>query len=198
MIAQLSGLIVSKTPEGAVIDVNGVGYYLSVPLTTFYNLPEPGERVLLQTYTYVREDALKLYGFISLEDKQVFQLLIKVSKVGPRLACNVLSKLSAAEIKQAIQSGNIAAISAVPGIGRKTAERLIMELQDKIGTLPTAGQTQIKPTTGYEEDAIAALVSLGYKQTDAQKIIRKISAEKGDLPLQGLIKEALKKLGTKN
>ncbi len=194
MIARLQGTIAHKSPDELVIDVNGVGYGLCVSLTTFYQLPEAGEKVLLYIYTHVREDVLQLYGFLGPEEKRVFKLLLGVSKVGPRLARNILSGLSARELARAIGEGDVAAICAIPGVGRKTGERMIIELRDKIGP-PEAAASKRHVQPDNETDAVSALLNLGYKQVSAQKIVKKILAEQFDLPLDKLIKEALKGLG---
>ncbi len=201
MIATLEGRLVYKSPDEAVIDVNGVGYQLFLSLETFSRLPEPGEKVVLQTYTHVREDALQLYGFFSQQEKKLFQLLIGVAKIGPRLARNILSGLSVEELKQAISTADVVTISAIPGVGRKTAERMVVELQDKIGALPVSGQSISRPgfssQSTQEVDAISALVNLGYKQAAAQRAVKKILAEKeaAALSLQELVKDALRRLG---
>ncbi len=196
MIAQLEGRLVCKSPDEVVVDVNGVGYGLCVSLTTFYRLPEVGERVLLQVYTHVREDALLLYGFLDREEKRVFKLLLGVSKIGPRLARNILSGLSAKELAQAISTEDVAKISAIPGVGRKTVERMVIELRDKVGAISPEDLPLSKPSLEYaqEADAVSALVNLGYKKMAAQKMVKKVLAEQEDLPLEGLIKEVLQQL----
>ena len=197
MIAQLEGRLVCKSPDEVVIEVNGVGYGLCVSLTTFYRLPEVGERVLLQVYTHVREDALLLYGFLDREEKNVFKLLLGVSKIGPRLARNILSGLSAAELAQAISAGDVGKISAIPGVGRKTVERMVIELRDKVGAVdPTDLGAYPEPSSQYaqESDAVSALVNLGYKKAAAQRVVKRVLAQQEDLPLEGLIKEVLQQL----
>lgn len=198
MIAHIKGILINKSPDWVVIDVNGVGYKLIVSLGTFSHLPEVGENILLHTYTYVREDALQLYGFFDLEEKKIFQLLIGVSKIGPRLARNILSGLPAKELAQAISAGNVAAISAVPGVGRKTAERMIIELQDKVGAVSGEVSDTFKPSvkSAQEIDAVSALLNLGYKQQAAQKIVKQVLAEQEEISLDKLIKEALRRLGS--
>lgn len=193
MIAQIEGNLIRKSPDEVVIDVSGVGFSLIVSLPTFYKLPEDG-RVLLHTYTHVREDALQLYGFWDQEEKKVFKLLIGVTKIGPKLARNILSGLSAKSLERAIGGNDLGAISAIPGVGRKTAERIVIELRDKVGAADQA--TGAKPSaSSFENDAVSALINLGYKQADSQKIVKKILAENNGLTLEELIKDALRKLG---
>jgi Holliday junction DNA helicase RuvA len=196
MIAHISGNLIHKSPEHIVVDVGGVGYELFVPLTTYYRLPQTGEGVQLHTYTHVREDALQLYGFWSLAEKDLFGQLIGVSKVGPRLARNILSGLPAEQLKQAIMAEDIAAITAIPGVGRKVAERLIMELRDKLAeTVSTAERALMEEDVKQKDkirDVVSALANLGYKQEAATAAVRKaLQAAGADQRLEDLIKRSL-------
>lgn len=196
MIASLTGLLKSKSPTEVLLDVNGVGYAVSIPLSTFEKLGAQNSHVTLFTHLVVREDALQLYGFATEEERSLFRLLISVNGIGPRIAQAVLSGLSVAELKQHVANGNIAALTAIPNIGRKTAERLVLELRDKIDKVPTPGV--ITPTDRGAEiraEALLALTSLGYQRVAAEKAIRQaLSENKTDLSLEALIKLALQNL----
>ncbi|OYQ72416.1 Holliday junction branch migration protein RuvA [Wohlfahrtiimonas sp. G9077] len=178
MIARLKGLIWEKMPPNIVIlDVGGVGYEIEVPVSTFSMLPKAGESTTLEIQNIVREDASLLYGFYTQAEKEAFRLLIKVSGIGPKSAIVILSGLSVSELYEVISSEDVARLTRVPGIGKKTAERLIVELKDKskglsVGVDLFNGQTPMAdPTT----DAVLALATLGYKQSDAEKMIKKIA-----------------------
>src|SRR5574340_1278175 len=138
MIAQLAGSLAYKSPEQLIVDVQGVGYQVFVSLNSFYRLPEPGGRVELLIHTHVREDALQLYGFADRDEKDLFLLLLGISGIGPRLALNILSGTPAAELQAALEAGDLVRLVAIPGIGKKTAERLIVELRDKVKVLSSA------------------------------------------------------------
>ncbi len=200
MIASISGVLVSKSPNLVVVDVHGVGYQIFIPLSTFYHLSEEGKPVRLQTYTHVREDALQLYGFLKAEEKSVFLLLLGVSGVGPKLALNILSGLPLEEFVKAVRADDAAKLALIPGVGKKTAERLALELKDKMRTVlhdtaqVGAGDAPLSqsPTT---EDVVSALVNLGYKTPQAREAIRKVLASSDDdQPIEDLIKAALKVL----
>ena len=196
MIAHLRGLLVSKTLDHVVIDVQGVGYQVFVPLSTYYTLPEGQERVSLLTTTYVREDTLRLYGFATPEERSLFDLLIGVASVGPRLALNMLSSMAAAELQQAIVYAETARLQAIPGIGRKTAERVVLELQEKVASLHIALATSgPKMTTTDEQvvnDVLSALQNLGYKRAEAEKAVQAVRAmQDGAVVLEPLLKDAL-------
>jgi Holliday junction DNA helicase RuvA len=138
MIAQLAGALAHKSPEHIIVDVQGVGYQVFVSLNSFYRLPEPGNRVDLLIHTHVREDALQLYGFMDRQEKDLFQLLIGISGIGPRLGLNILSGMRADELQEALEAGDLARLVAIPGVGKKTAERLVLELRDKVKLLKGA------------------------------------------------------------
>ena len=196
MIALLRGTLAYKSSDHVIIDVGGVGYRLFIPLSTFYSLPETGD-VSLFTHTHVREDALLLYGFLSMEEKELFGILISISGVGPKLAVNILSHIPAKDIKRAIASGDIKRLSSLPGIGKKTAERLVLELKDKVGPihdLPEADDVQSNTSGGdISNDVISALINLGYKENQARKVLESMELAP-DLTMEEALKGALKVL----
>jgi Holliday junction DNA helicase RuvA len=166
VIGRLSGKLVSKNPPQVLLDVAGVGYEIDVPMSTFYNLPATGDAVTLHTHLVVREDAHVLYGFATLEERSVFRKLIRISGVGARTALSVLSGLSVADLAQAVTLQDGARLTKVPGIGKKTAERLLLELKGKISDLES------KPTTGASNDVLNALVGLGYSEKEALNAVK--------------------------
>ncbi|HEY5594045.1 MAG TPA: Holliday junction branch migration protein RuvA [Nitrospiria bacterium] len=203
MIASITGILKQKTPHSIIVDVHGVGYEAVVPLTTFYRLPSQNETVHLWTYTHVREDALQLFGFSTVEEKNVFLLLLGISGIGPKLAINILSGLPLAELVAAVKQGDIAKLSSIPGIGRKTAARLALELKEKILAvavdLTASGPAEEKDAQRIE-DAVSALVNLGYKSPLAKDAVKTVlksrNGEDGreGFPIEELIKESLKVL----
>ena len=199
MIAHLQGVLAAKTVERVVVDVHGVGYQVVVPLSTYYALPDLQERVMLLTTMYVREDTMRLYGFATPEEQEIFELLISVSSVGPRLALNMLSSLTATDLRQAIAQAETRRLQAIPGVGRKTAERVVLELQDKMAALAltSAGQSLLLATADEQviRDVISALLNLGYRQQEAEKAVRAARARQdGSLTLEALLKDALQAL----
>lgn len=195
MISQICGRLVHKSPHEIVVDVQGIGYGVKVPLSTFYELPGIGEEVLLQVHTYVREDTLHLYGFLTQKEKELFCLLIGVSGVGPRLAISVLSGISAHDLERALMDGDLFSLTRIPGVGRKTAERMLVELKDKVVAPETAVVHGIQGKGGMVKDALSALVKLGYTKAVAEEAIRDVMREKGDdLSLEQLLKESLRLL----
>jgi len=199
MIAHLQGMLAAKTVERVVVDVHGVGYQVVVPLSTYYALPDLQEGVMLLTTMYVREDTLRLYGFATPEEQEMFELLISVSSVGPRLALNMLSSLAAPDLRQAIAQAETRRLQAIPGVGRKTAERVVLELQDKMAALDltTAGPSPLLATADEQvtRDVISALLNLGYRQNEAEKAVRAARAKQnGSLTLEALLKDALQAL----
>ncbi|MBI1799158.1 MAG: Holliday junction branch migration protein RuvA [Candidatus Eisenbacteria bacterium] len=200
MIASLRGTLLEKNPAGCVIEAGGVGYAVSISTHTFRELPASGETVVLRTRQVVREDALMLFGFSAPDELKLFDLLIAVSGVGPRLALALLSGLEPRVLVRAIRQEQLAALVAVPGIGRKTAERLVVELRDKLDVLgfdpgTAARGTPVLPRSERFEDAIAALTRLGYTPAQAQDALRRVS-DAGDEPsLEHLVRRALAVLG---
>lgn len=196
MIAMLSGKVAYKCPEYIVIDVNGVGYRVQIPFSTYYELPEEGGVTTLQIHMAVREDAIQLYGFRTREEKSFFQLLISVSGVGPKLARDILSNIQPAPLAAALQTGDILKLSGIPGIGKKTAERLVVELREKVGKLsvphgsaPDVGRQL--PTVDVLDDVTSALTNLGYKEPQVKKVLAGLDAA-GGASVEELLKQALK------
>jgi Holliday junction DNA helicase RuvA len=196
MIALIRGTLAYKSIDHVIIDVGGVGYRLHIPLSTFYSLPDEGD-VSLFTHTHVREDALLLYGFLSMEEKELFVTLIGISGVGPKLAVNILSNIPAPDLKRAIVSEDIKRLSGLPGIGKKTAERLVLELKDKIGKLENLSEEQGdeqptgKASDALIDDVLSALVNLGYKEAQARKVLENMELSPG-LGMEEVLKGALK------
>ncbi len=202
MIVSLEGKLVASTPLKAVIECGGLGYEVHIPVTTAEKLPRFGQEVKLHTFVVYREDSQSLYGFSTAEDRDFFQLLVeKVSGVGPRVALSLMSKLSLQSLRAAISSGDVALLARCPGIGKKTAERLVVELKDKVGILgiPSPAGTSSASAGGNAggvhspiQDALLALVSLGYKPADADKALRRARESLGpDAATEDLIRRAL-------
>jgi holliday junction DNA helicase RuvA len=175
MIGQLHGKLLSKKPNVLLLDVQGVGYEVFIPLTSFYELPDEGNEVTLKIYTHVREDALVLFGFRSQREKEFFLKLISISGIGPKLAITILSGAQVEELAQALVEGNLGRLTAIPGVGRKTAERLVLELKNQMApfVLPDQVETSQKesPNTMLEEDVLSALTNLGYPRASAEKAL---------------------------
>jgi Holliday junction DNA helicase RuvA len=170
VIAHLAGRILRKGPQEVVVDVSGVGYRVLIPLSTFYRLGEAGEETRLRIHTHVREDALVLYGFLTPEEQAIFERLIDVSGVGPKLAVNILSGIEAVELAEALRGSDVARLTRVPGVGRKTAERLVLELKDKLSAIGAQAPASpaAQPST-QKEDLLSALANLGYSRAEAEK-----------------------------
>jgi len=196
VIGRLSGRIARKAPQTLLLDVRGVGYQVTIPLSTFYTLGGEGDEAVLEISTQVREDAITLFGFATARERELFERLISVSKVGPKLATAVLSGIDVEELCAAIASGNAARLATVPGIGMKTAERLVLELRGKVHAmeattgLPAGTDAVSVPFKSAADDAVAALVNLGYKAKDAEKAVGRAGRE-GDGTLESLIRRAL-------
>lgn len=196
MIALLTGKIAHKSPDHIILDVNGVGYRVLIPFSTYYELPEEGVAgVSLHIHTSVREDAIQLYGFRTRLEKSFFQLLISVSGVGPKLARDILSNIQPAVLAQALGQGDINKLSTIPGIGKKTAERLILELKDKVGKLDLssvpAAEARNIPAGNALDDVASALMNLGYKEPQVKKALAGLDAG-GGAGVEELLKQALK------
>ena len=196
MIARLKGQLIEKCPISLVVDVQGVGYEVFIPLTVYYELPECGTAISLYIHTRMREESLKLYGFIKEADKQMFELLTRISKVGPKIALAFLSGMTAQELTQAVFNDDIATLSAIPGVGRKTAERLALELKDKLSELnlqpeAVAPNPDSIPSGGIKDDAVSALASLGYKKAQAEQALKKIWRDEAKPSLEELIRDSL-------
>lgn len=187
MIGRLAGLLLEKSPPTVLIDVGGVGYEVDVPMSTFYDLPVSGQRVVLLVHQVIREDAHLLYGFLTAAEREAFRQLIRISGVGPRTALAVLSGMSVDDLAQTVTLQEPARLTRVPGIGKKTAERLVLELRDKLATaLPAA-----KSSAPHGADVLNALLALGYNDREASAAIRGLSP---DLALADAIRQALKQL----
>lgn len=200
MITSISGLLVSASPLSAVIETGGLGYEVHVPITTAERLPSPGQTVKLHTLAVYREDSHTLYGFATEEERDFFRLLVeKVTGVGPKMALSVLSKLSLSSLKGAIAAGDVALLAKCPGIGKKTAERLVIELRDKLSPAELGTQTpstslaqSVTPVDNKVRDAVLALTALGYKAADADKSVRQAWVVLGPTAsTEALIKKAL-------
>jgi Holliday junction DNA helicase RuvA len=199
MIGQLRGRLLQKKPNLVLIDVQGVGYEVTVPLTSFYDLPGEGNEVVLQVHTHVREDALALFGFGTRREKEFFLKLISISGVGPKLAIAILSGAKVEELAQAIADGNVTRLVSIPGIGRKTAERLVLELKGQITPflLPDQVRTAGVPagTDGMQEDILSALVNLGYPRISAEKALSAVlRSGKAERSFEGLLRPTLQLL----
>lgn len=193
MIGRLQGVLLRKEPPALMLDVGGVGYELEAPMTTFYELPAVGERVTLYTHLVVREDAHLLYGFVREAQRRLFRELLKVNGVGPRVALAVLSGLSDEEFSRCVAEEDIARLTKVPGIGRKTAERLVIEMRDKLPKdIPMPASTAAGPAAPGDpvSEAVSALVALGYKPNEASRAVR--SASTKGLSAEEIIRQALK------
>lgn len=198
MIGRLSGIVLEKRPDRAVVDASGVGYELLIPLGTFASLPGIGERASLHVHTHVREDALLLFGFTTAEEKALFERLITVSGIGPKLALAVLSGLPLPELVGAIAAQNVTRLSTIPGVGKKLAERLGLELKDKVsGILSSSSSTVFGVPTvlgGFLDDAVGALVNLGYRKPQAEAAVKAASDGAGPVDLPALLSAALRLL----
>ena len=177
MIGRLTGVLAEKTPPQVLIDVNGVGYEVDVPMSSFYNLPALGERVTLLTHFVVREDAQQLFGFLTAAERGTFRQLIKISGIGPRMALGVLSGLSVQELTQAVAQQQAARLVKVPGIGKKTAERLLLELKGKLA--PDLGLPGAAITSDAQADIVQALIALGYSEKDASAALKLLPPDVG-------------------
>ena len=193
MITHLRGTLLSKSPTYAVVDVGGVGYGLAISLITFDQLPPASEAVHLSTYLYVREDRMELFGFADEEEREFFELLIGVSGIGPHSALTVLSGMTLRDLQEAILQERVAELTGIKGIGRKTAERLVLDLKDKIHASAPVGEAASEAKPGASEEAAKALMTLGYAAPAARQAVRKAVEKHGtDLSVQQLIKLALK------
>jgi len=195
MIAQLRGKLLSKQPPAILLDVNGVGYEVQAPMSTFYVLPAIDKEIVIHTHMVVREDAQLLYGFASLQERALFRNLIKVNGVGAKLALTILSGVSVSDFKHYVMEDNSAALIRLPGIGKKTAERLIIEMRDRMGDVVDEGGASVPSaaTSGVADsplaDAVSALISLGYKPQDASRMVRQIDDD--GLASEEIIRRAL-------
>lgn len=196
MIGQLRGRLADKRPNQVMVDIGGVGYLVAVPLSTYAALGELHTEVTLLIHTHVREDALSLYGFLSSREKHFFELLIGVSGIGPSLALKILSGMAVEELVPAIRGGDIARLSKTPGVGRKTAERMVVELKDKLEAVAVAEEKQPVSPAGVEADVISALTNLGYDGRTSESAVADAKRSAGIASFEKLLKAALQELST--
>ena len=201
MIARLEGVLLDQQPTRVVIDVGGVGYEVQVPLSTFTELPDPGKTVALQIYTHATEGALQLFGFHSAAERVAFELLLRANRVGPKLAQTILSGISPAELCRAIRDENVGALRAVPGIGTKMAQRLLLELRDRVDELAAvtgeaAGAPPgVSPADSAREQTLSALLNLGYSRPEAERVLTHAAEDAGsEATLESLVRASLKRL----
>ncbi len=191
MIGFLKGKIISSKPTKILLDVNGVGYLVNISINTFEKINDK-EIISLFIFTSVKEDSITLFGFFSESEKEMFELLISVNGIGPKLALNILSGIQVDELKNSIQNGDVSRIIAIPGIGRKTAERLVLELRTKVDHIVEEGGVEIP--FSIKNESIAALTTLGYNQKIAEKAVRDVLSEEANISIEELIKKALSRL----
>jgi Holliday junction DNA helicase RuvA len=197
MIAHLRGRLLEKHPNRVILDVQGVGYDVYVPLSTFYEMAEPGVEIALRVHTHVREDALLLFGFATLLELQIFERLISVSGIGPKLALAVLSGIETKELVAAIQQANVARLTAIPGIGKKTAERIGLELKDKMSALSpevVAPSAEVLASETLRTDVLSALINLGYHRPLAERAVEAAIKKVPHGPFEHTLKSALREL----
>lgn len=200
MIGQLRGIILEKQPPQLLLDVNGVGYEIDAPMSTFYHLPEVGQEVILHIHFVVREDAHHLYGFYAREERSLFRTLLKVNGVGPRLGLTILSSIDPNEFVRCVINNDTASLVRLPGIGKKTAERLVIEIRDKLSDWQPISPIQLQSQSQDErhlrnqsiQDAISALIALGYKPQEASRVVSKV--DDGNLSSEEIIRRSLKEM----
>jgi holliday junction DNA helicase RuvA len=206
MIAHLSGTLHSKHPNLVIVDVSGVGYEVNIPLSTYYDLADTGQNVQLRIYTHVKEDVLQLYGFKTARERELFINFISVSGIGPRLGIALLSNMNADELIKSIKTNNLARLTSIPGIGRKTAERLVVDLREKMTQLSVdqVDETPAQPESldvssedSVRSEALSGLLNLGYQKAGAEKAIDAALAEGGDITVESILKRSLRKLGSR-
>jgi Holliday junction DNA helicase RuvA len=192
LIGRVQGTILEKSPQHVVVDVHGLGYEIDIPLTTYFELGETGAAIVLFTHLVVREDAQLLFGFATAAERELFRLLIKVNGVGPKLAVAILSGVDAHSFARCIQNSDVKTLTSLPGVGKKTAERLIIELRDRLPNLPQPGAVVQQVVDDFMSDAEAALIGLGYKPQEAARALAQV--EDPSASVEMLIRQALKNL----
>jgi Holliday junction DNA helicase RuvA len=193
VIAQVRGRLLRKEPQEAVVDVGGVGYRVAIPLSTFYRIGEPGGEVTLLTHTHVREDTLALFGFLTAAEQALFERLIAVSGVGPRLAISILSGIEAPDLVSALRSSDVPRLTRIPGVGRKTAERLVVELKDKMQGLAASEEpAPAGQAATAKDDVVSALLHLGYSRPEAERGTERALKEGGAGPFEDLLRRTLR------
>ena len=197
MISYIKGIIDHKSPGRSVIDVNGVGYEIFIPLSTYQKLPAVGDSVKLHTHHHVREDAINLYGFLTTDEKETFELLLSISGIGAKVALGILSSASVDNFRRAVAQGDMKFLTQIPGIGKKSAERMLLELKDKIGRIHIDEEAVMLIESGAVNDAVSALVNLGISQTVAEYAVYKAERTLGkDAKIEDVIGQALKSMGS--
>jgi len=192
LIASLKGIVQSKKPEGIIVDINGVGYHVNIPLCSLSDIPDPGETVFLYTYTHVKEDALQLFGFLSEEEKKVFTTLLNINGIGPKLGLAILSGMPVQKFIETVNNEDVSLLATIPGLGKKTAARLILELKGKLPSMDIE-KSDIPEPDSAAKDAISALVNLGYKKSSSEKAVE-TAVSNGYTAIEDIIREALKYL----
>jgi len=191
VIAHLRGHLLRKSPQEVVVDAGGVGYRLAIPVSTFYRLGEEGSEVSLRVHTHVREDTLALFGFLTAHEQDLFERLIQVAGVGPKLAVNILSGIEAAELAAALRGSDVARLTRIPGVGKKTAERLVVELKDKMPPAAAPETEAAAPEATPKEDLLSALAHLGYSRAEAERGVDRTLGEDGGGRFEDLLRRAL-------
>jgi Holliday junction DNA helicase RuvA len=195
MIAFIRGVLIEKNPARIVVESQGIGYDIYIPLSSHEALGEPGGEVRILTHLHVREDGVQLFGFATEAERNLFRLLISVSGIGPRSAMAILSGISVSDFREAVRNNDIAALTRAPGVGRKTAERLVLELRDKLGVPETETASFPEKTRKTADEAVLALVTLGYKQPRAQEMVKQILEKENALSVEELLRKALSRIG---
>jgi Holliday junction DNA helicase RuvA len=193
VIAHLAGRLLRKAPQEAVIDVGGVGYRVTIPLSTFYRLGAEGEAAALRVHTHLREDSIALFGFLTAVEHDLFEKLIGVAGVGPKLAVNILSGIESDALVEALRGGDLARLTRIPGVGRKTAERLVLELKDKMPKGAPPPEAAVEADTD-REDVVSALMDLGYSRAEADRAVERAAREGGPRRFEDLLRQALRGL----
>jgi holliday junction DNA helicase RuvA len=196
MIGRLRGQLIDKQPQGITVDVGGVGYRVQVPLSTYYRVGEIDSAVDLRIHTHVREDALTLFGFATTAEHELFERLIAVSGVGPRLATNILSGIDAAELVAALAAGDVARLTRIPGVGKKTAERLVLELREAMQR-QASSTAVLSGADRHKRDLLAALIHLGYSRAEAERAADRVLREQPDAPMEDWLRSALHALSAR-
>jgi holliday junction DNA helicase RuvA len=191
MIAHLRGTLLAKHPNQAVVEAGGIGYDVTISVPTFSDLPGLGSNVALHIYTHVREDVIALYGFLHPDEKQLFERLMTVNGIGPKLAITILSGMAADEMVKAIRGNDVARLTRIPGIGKKTAERMVLELRDRLAFAGAGDLTVIPSLTAVEEDVLSALQNLGYQRSNAEKAVTAVSKNGKGETFEAMFREAL-------
>ncbi len=194
MIGQLRGTLVDKRPNQVLVDVSGVGYQVSIPLSTFYALGDLRQEVTLLIHMHLREDSIALYGFLTAREKYFFELLISASGVGPSLALKILSGMSVEELAPAIRRGDLAQLVRIPGVGKKTAERIVVELRDKLAAMEAPEEARPTSRTGLEADVVSALLNLGYDRRAAEKAVEEAQRNGAGAGFEALLRATLQQL----